>query len=227
MKVFFNLILFSGLSILVFSCKEKASPTDTKGNVSMTAGVQYDAVPDMTTIYWEGSKPTGSKHFGNINITDGQLFINNGKLVSGGFNLDMNSITVTDITGDDKTDLEAHLKGTEADGADHFLNVTKFPTGKFEITSVKDTTGENGLNALVKGNLTLKGVTKEISIPGNVAVNEAGVTVSTPNFTINRTEWGVNYKSKSIFSDLGDKFINDDIILKINLTAKPTAAPVQ
>lgn len=227
MKVFFNLILFSGLSILVSSCKEKATPTDTKGNVSMTAGVQYDAVPDMTTIYWEGSKPTGSKHFGNINITDGQLFINNGKLVSGGFNLDMNSITVTDITGDDKTDLEAHLKGTEADGTDHFFNVTKFPTGKFEITSVTDTTGENGLNAHVKGNLTLKGVTKEISIPANVAVNEAGVTVSTPNFTINRTEWGVNYKSKSIFSDLGDKFINDDIMLKINLTAKPTAAPVQ
>ena len=227
MKVLLNLILISGMSILMFSCKEKAATAGEKGEVATTGGVQYNAALDMTTINWEGSKPTGDKHTGTINISDGQLFVSNGKFTSGGFNLDMNTIVVTDITGDDKADLEAHLKGTEADGADHFFNVTKFPAGKFEITSVTDTTGENGLNALVKGNLTLKGITKEITIPANVAVTEAGVTVSTPSFAINRTEWGVNYKSKSIFSDLGDKFINDDIVLKINLTATPAAAPVQ
>lgn len=227
MRISAYLILIVVYSFFISSCKDKSTSENKQGEVAVSTGVQYEAAPDLTTIYWEGSKPTGSKHFGNIKISDGQLFINNGKLVSGSFNIDMNSITVTDITGDDKADLEAHLKGTEADGADHFFNVTKFPNGKFEITSVIDTTGENGINALVKGNLTLKGITKEITIPSSIAINEAGVTVSTPNFTINRTSWGVNYKSKSIFSDLGDKFINDDIILKIILSAKQGSAPVQ
>lgn len=226
MKVLFNLILISGMSVLMFSCKNKATDAEAQGEVATTQGVQYNAAPDMTTINWEGSKPTG-KHTGTINITDGQVFVNNGKLVSGGFNLDMNTIVVTDLAGEEKTDLEAHLKGTQAESADHFFNVTKFPTGKFEITSVSDTTGENGINTLVKGNLTLKGISKEIAIPANVTVNDAGVTVSTSNFAINRTNWGVNYSSKSVFSDLGDKFINDDIVLKINLTAKPVATPAQ
>jgi hypothetical protein len=39
-------------------------------------------------------------------------------------------------------------------------------------------------------------------------------------FTINRTLWSINYGSKSIFDDLGDKFINDDMELKIMIMAK-------
>ena len=39
-------------------------------------------------------------------------------------------------------------------------------------------------------------------------------------FTIDRTKWNVNYGSKSVFDNLGDKFIDDDIKLTIDLVAK-------
>ena len=46
------------------------------------------------------------------------------------------------------------------------------------------------------------------------------MTIESEAFTIDRTKWGVNYGSKSVFDDLGDKFINDDIELKILVSAK-------
>lgn len=224
MKILKNLFLSAGLTFTIFSCKDKAPIEDAAANVAAAEGIAYIAAPDMTIINWEGSKPT-SKHTGTINVSDGKIYINNGKITSGNFTIDLNTISVTDITGEDKASLEAHLKGTEAEDADHFFNVTKFPVGKFEVTSVVDTTMENGVNTLVKGNLTLKGITKEISIPAKVSVSAEAVSVISNSFSINRTEWGINYRSKNIFTDLGDKFINDEIALQINLTAKPS--PVQ
>jgi hypothetical protein len=45
------------------------------------------------------------------------------------------------------------------------------------------------------------------------------MTLTSKPFSIDRTKWGVNYGSKSIFDNLGDKFINDDIGLEIELHA--------
>ena len=39
-------------------------------------------------------------------------------------------------------------------------------------------------------------------------------------FTIDRTQWNVQYGSKSIFADLKDKFIDDNIELQITIIAK-------
>jgi polyisoprenoid-binding protein YceI len=217
------LFLSAGLIFTIISCKETAPVVSTAGVVATGTGIEHIATKDMAIINWEGSKPTGL-HTGNIQISEGKVYVDNGKITAGSFTIDMNTITVTDITGEEKTDLEAHLKGTEADGADHFFNVTKFPTGKFEVTSVKDTTMENTSNALISGNLTLKGITQEIAIPANVTITTDGLSVISNTFKINRTLWGINYKSKSVVSDLGDKFINDDIALQINLNAKPAPA---
>jgi hypothetical protein len=45
------------------------------------------------------------------------------------------------------------------------------------------------------------------------------MTLTSEPFTIDRTNWGVNYGSKSIFDNLGDKFISDDIQLTVKLQA--------
>ena len=45
------------------------------------------------------------------------------------------------------------------------------------------------------------------------------MTLSTESFKINRTEWNINYASKSIFDDLKDKFVNDEIELVVKLKA--------
>ena len=38
-------------------------------------------------------------------------------------------------------------------------------------------------------------------------------------FTIDRTQWGVNYGSKTSFKDLKDSFINDDMEVTITIVA--------
>ena len=52
-----------------------------------------------------------------------------------------------------------------------------------------------------------------------VTVSDNGVTASTPAFLIDRTQWNVQYGSKTLFANLKDNFINDEISLVINLKA--------
>ncbi len=221
MKGLFNVAVMVFMVVFVFSCKEKT--VDTAGEVAVAEGQKYEVSPGMARIVWEAAKPTGN-HNGTINTSGGQIFIKDGKISGGNFTIDMTSITVLDLEGEDKANLEAHLKGTQTESATDFFNTTKFPTGKFEITSAVDTTFEDGSNTLVKGNLTLLDITKEIAIPVNVTVLDSTIAVASRGFSINRTEWGIVYKSKNVFKEIGDKFINDEIVLKFKLEGKAVPA---
>lgn len=217
-----TLLFLSALSLTV-SCKnDKAAEAETTeaGTVKEVSGeaTTYTVDKENSKIDWTGSKPTG-KHTGTIVIADGTVAVKDNALDTGKFTIDMNTITVTDLKADDgKEDLETHLKGTggtEAD-FDHFFNVKKYPQANFEITKAVT---ENGKTS-VEGNLTMKGITKNVKFPATVTVNGNTVTIVSDSFTINRTLWNVNYGSKSVFDNLGDKFINDDIELKVSVTAK-------
>ena len=65
---------------------------------------------NQSIISWVGSKPAG-KHNGQIKIKSGEMHFKNGGLESGKFTADMKSIHVLDLKGDEKKDLENHLKG--------------------------------------------------------------------------------------------------------------------
>jgi polyisoprenoid-binding protein YceI len=225
MKLLSNLFLVAMIAIAFTSCKNNSEPTsDATEAAAESIGVDYMVSPDAAKINWEGSKPTGT-HNGTISISEGTLSVADGAVTAGSFTIDMNSINVQDLEGDDKIYLEGHLKGTtKPEDADHFFNVATYPTAKFEIVSVTPTSGQ-AYNSDVKGNLTIRDITKEITIPANITVEDEIVVVTTEQFIINRTEWGINYGSKSIFDNLGDKFINDDIKLQIMVEAKaPIAA---
>lgn len=189
---------------------QAAAAVEQAANAVMVSGT-YTVEPS-SVVEWVGKKPTG-QHTGTIGLQSGSLTIDNGK-VTGDFTIDMNSITVTDITeADGKLDLEAHLKGTgKEDGADHFFNVKTYPTGTFKLTSF------DGAN--VTGDLTLKGKTKTISFPATLTITDNEVTLESKPFEINRVDFGVNYASKSVFGDLKDKFINDEIELVVKVKAK-------
>ena len=119
--------------------------------------------------------------------------------------------------GDGKEDLEAHLKGTVEGKENHFFDVSKFPSAAFEITGTESlAAGKTRLS----GNLDIKGQKHNISFPVNITNDGDQMIIESEAFTIDRTKWNVNYGSKSIFEDLGDKFINDDIELKISIKAK-------
>ena len=58
----------------------------------------------------------------------------------------------------------------------------------------------------------------------NLTVLDSTIAVISKGFSINRTEWGIVYKSKNVFKEIGDKFINDEIVLKLKLEAKAVPA---
>ncbi len=206
---------------LTVSCKkdntDNAETTEAVEAKEATAeAVKYNVNTEESVIDWTGSKPTG-KHTGTIKISEGEFAVKNDSVESGKFTLDMNSITVTDLeSGNGKEDLEGHLKGLgKEETADHFFNVNKYPTGTFEITGITQEEGKT----MVEGNLTLKETTKNIKFPATITVTPEAVTLVSESFKIDRTLWKVNYSSKSIFDNLGDKYVDDEIEIKVNVKA--------
>jgi len=130
--------------------------------------------------------------------------------------MDMNSIVNVDLTDAAlNAKLTGHLK------SDDFFGTAKFPVSKFEITKVDALNDPNkpGMNSTITGNLTIKDITKSISFPAEIRI-ENGVLNAKADFDIDRTEWNVKYGSGKFFENLGDKMISDNFNLKLSLTAK-------
>ncbi|MEL6696634.1 MAG: YceI family protein [Bacteroidota bacterium] len=166
-----------------------------------------------SAISWEGTEPGDEGHYGDMKIKSGTLFVNDGAISGGQFVIDMESINVTDLEGKRKANLEGHLKDGD------FFETDKYPEATFTIAEVSPTEGDSTANYIIKGNLQMKDSTKSIEIPAQVNVNESMVTAATPPFTIDRTQWGVMYRSTAL-GTLKNKLINDRIGLTINLEAK-------
>lgn len=208
------------LSIALMGCKDKAKEANTSAAepaaVATAETTKYVVNVTESKIEWKGSKPTGT-HFGTVNLENGVFSTEKGKLQSGTFLINMNSIEALDTEGKMKNNLEAHLKGTVEGKEGDFFNVKAFPTAAFEITGTEEAAGGK---TMLSGNLTLKGQKHNVTFPVTVKNEGDMLTITSEPFTIDRTKWGVNYGSKSIFDNLGDKFINDNIELKITLKAK-------
>ena len=160
-----------------------------------------------SSIVWKAYKVTGS-HTGTIVLKDGELQFKKGVLQSGKFEIDMTSINVTDLQGEYKGKLEGHLKSPD------FFNVAENPTASFTTTSVKAGEGANSYN--VVGNLTIKGITNEISFVANVDNSQTPI-VSTASIKVDRSKFDVRYGSNSFFDNLGDKAIYDEFDLEVKL----------
>ncbi len=155
-----------------------------------------------STINWVGKKVTG-KHEGTINLKDGALVFKGKKLKGGTFTVDMTTINTTDLTGKSKDNLDGHLK------ADDFFGTEKFPTAALVFKTI----GAKAKNVYsITADLTIKGITKPVTF--DIAVN--GNTATT-NLKIDRTKYGIQYGSGSIFDNLGDKAIADEFELAVAL----------
>jgi len=216
--LFIVLLCISGISAVMCQ-QDKTAEAEVKPPVEAKnvprAAKRYMVDTIASTITWIGSKPTGT-HTGTIKLMDGKIFVKDSIVETGKFTINMKSITVTDsIDAKQKQDLEKHLKGLKEKSEDHFFNTNKFPTGTFELTGI--TTEKN--KTMIEGNLTLKDVTKNIKFPATVTITDNLVTIVSETFKIDRTLWNINFSSKSVFQNLGNGYISDDIELKINIIA--------
>jgi polyisoprenoid-binding protein YceI len=169
--------------------------------------VTYKVDTEKSSLTWVGKKLTGS-HNGSIALQSGNLVFNGKKLTGGNFAINM--ATIKDADKSDR--LEGHLK------ADDFFGVDKFATSTFTVKKVTPGTGNN---VTVAGDLTIKGITNPISFPATVAWNSDGsVTATAEKIVVDRTKYGIKFRSKGMFPDVGDKMIYDEFELGIKLVAK-------
>jgi polyisoprenoid-binding protein YceI len=153
-------------------------------------------------INWVGKKVTG-EHSGTVNFKEGTIVFKQDKLSGGHFVVDMTSLTATDVKGEMRDKLDGHLK------ADDFFGTDKFATSTLVFKKIASK--GNGIYG-VTADLTIKGITHPVTFDLSVKGNSATTT-----FNIDRTKYGIKYKSKNFFDNLGDNFIHDDFELTVNV----------
>jgi K(+)-stimulated pyrophosphate-energized sodium pump len=164
----------------------------------------FEIAPKASTIIWEGKKVAGS-HNGNVSFADGQINLENGKLTQLDLEIDMRTITNSDIQdAEDNRKLVGHLK------SDDFFGVEAHQMATIRSVEISESSPNN---YEVEGELTLKGITHPIGFSVTVE-NESGKWVASTTVIIDRTKYGIKFKSKSFDDTLLDNFIYDDFTVK-------------
>ena len=220
-KILFLCVLITGMTIT--SCKEKTTTevkvdaTDNSAKSSMDGTYTIDATNSQ--IKWQGAKPTGV-HNGTVPISSGSIMVRDGNISGGQIDIDMAGIVVTDLEGDMKNNLEAHLKGTAAGKEQDFFNVNKFPKATYVINSSAKIENDPDGTHMIHGTLTIKDISKPVNFKAKVSGDGNSLTATTPQFSVDRTEFDIKFKSAKFFNNLQDDFVNDEFKLEINVNAK-------
>lgn len=169
----------------------------------------YTVDPQKTKIEYVGKKVTG-QHNGTISVKNGNLVFKGAELSGGEIVVDMNSMTVTDITDADTAGkFLGHMKSED------FFNTQKYPESKLVIKKTKKV----GSDLEVMGDLTMIGKTQPVNFKvTNWKWSDKEVT-GKAKLVLDRTKWDLRYGSGKFFKGLGDKMIHDDFELMIDLFA--------
>lgn len=224
MKTIKNVFAIAALSAFAVACgggaeHEAVEATDAVEVEAASADATY-AVNEGSTLHWHGFKtnvPWG--HEGTVAVTAGELTTQGDALVGGSFLMDMTSIVATDMEQgtEDYANLIGHLASPD------FFAVDSFPQASFEITSLEALEDTLGNTHTISGNLTLRGESKNISFPAKVMMHDDMVHIKADVFTIDRTDWGVNFNSEDwlggITEATKDKLIDHNIEIDFEIMA--------
>jgi polyisoprenoid-binding protein YceI len=230
MKKLINLfsitIVLSGLVACTRVPKsDEAITSPAKEEADATKGLTYKADTGASKIEWIGTKVTGY-HTGIVKLKSGELSVSNGSVTAGNFVMDMTSIIATgpkEVSPEACARLTAHLHSPD------FFDVNKYPEATFIITGVKPFTGtvtepddprQQKLSEYkvanpthsISGNLTIKGIEKNIEFPARVTVTDNSAE-AWAKFNIDRKQWDISFAGKP------DDLVRNEIHLGIYLKA--------
>ena len=200
MKVFFLMAATLGF----LACGSNNTETVATETVTTASG-EYMLDSQTSVLNWKGSMVGVYAHTGTMKFTDGNISVENGKIKSATFTVDMKSM----VTNDDdalykmapREKLVEHLQG------DDFFSSEKFPTSTFVFESY------DGAN--IKGKLTIKGVTNDETVTDVVLTEANGSITASGKLVFDRQKYGVSYKA-----GMKDMVLSNDIELAISLTGK-------
>ena len=178
----------------------EAAATRPAARADDAAGERLHVSNENSRIEFVGSKVTGSeggrfeKFSGTVYLVDGRPERSRVEIA-----IVMDSV-VTDSGG-----LADHLKNAD------FFDVAKFPGATFVSTEIRPG-GEKGATHTVTGNLELHGVTKAVTFPATIKVDDAAATLDA-EFYINRNDFGIMYEGRT--NDL----IRDEVVINLHVRA--------
>ena len=223
-KLFLSLAVVSAVALT--SCNNKTetkAATEAQDGAKSTEGATEFAIDTTTSIVnWKGGKTFDDikkpeeGHYGVVKLKEGSVKVHDGVLETGKFVADFTTFESKDLDADteSKGKLDGHLKSPD------FLDVAKFPTATFEITGVKALQGGD-YNSEISGNLDFRGVPKNVTFKANVTVDANGVSIKSEEFGINRKDFGIT------FTGAGGSIVKDEVLLQVDLTAKPATATTE
>ncbi|WP_299218021.1 YceI family protein [uncultured Aquimarina sp.] len=152
-----------------------------------------------SALSWTGKAAFNSYSLkGTITPKKGILNITDNAIATLNILIDMKSLD------HESNDLKNHLKNED------FFEVKKYPETTFfldNITNIQDG------KVILRGKLTIKEKTNTENIPVNIEQTESGIILKF-HHTIDRTKYGVNHNSPSIFKRMKENAIADEFILE-------------
>ncbi len=199
------------IASLFFGCggtaKEENKSNAPPSPVSFDQKYIVDTIESVIT--WKGSMALSSEdHAGYVYVSKGELMMEKGQLVGGTVEIDMHSIEYADKKN--KNTPVKHLKSPD------YFDVEKFPISTIAITKVASV---NSKTMEVTGNLTIKGVTRPVTFSSIMEVKD-GILQANGKLIIDRTNWGIRYRSGKFYDDFADQIVSDDIEFHMKIVAK-------
>ena len=246
MKKIILIVIVLAILVIILTLMNKNSdriPTETGEKTAETATTTAKAETDAPSIVtiegvkladgsygvdktnaklsWTGKK-TLLKNWidkGLIDMKEAVFEVKDGAIVSNRFIIDMTSIRVLSTGKNSYQDtLSKHLKSAD------FFDAGQFPVSVFTAKSFASTTDaktDKITNTfLVKGDLTIKGITNEITIPASFAYTDSNTISIKGSANVDRTLWDARYGSDNFFDNLGDNVIDDIFKLDFELQLK-------
>ena len=139
----------------------------------------YQIDKKKSRVEWKAKKFVFFFHYGTIQLEEGFINLQNNQITSGKFVLDMTTINILDLKGEDKADLEAHFQ------EENFFHVKKYPKAIFTLLSskkIKDNLFE------IEGKLNIKN--KASNIKFEAEIND-DFTIAKAKFKINKNKWDI------------------------------------
>jgi len=175
----------------------------------------FHADTEQSLIRWTG-RNLFNHHSGTVRLAEGEITLRDNALVSARFRIAMDSIACEDISDSAINQmLIAHLR------SDDFFDVAHHPVAEFIAESITPlaTCTDGTPNHLLRGQFTLRGITREIEFPILVATADGQRLTAQGVLDLDRTEFGSIYGSGRLFRFLGKHIVNDHIHLHIKLHA--------
>jgi len=173
----------------------------------------YEIDKNKSQVKWSGKKVTG-EHYGTIELKDGTVMVEDGKIAGGTFVMDMTTIVNEDISNESMNGrLVGHLK------SDDFFSVEKHPSAKLVL---KDVNHNGGDDYTFTGHLTIKEITHPVTFVSKSKIDDGKLT-SKGKIEVDRTLYDIKFRSGKFFSDLGDNLIYDTFTLDFDVVASASA----